>query len=84
MPCERRLTCIFESVPSRASEHSIPHGGTGSNVYSHDTLLCACSMNSRTSYSGWLLIPRRTVHALSNVGEPSSFSQKLVWQRTSI
>ena len=30
-----------------------------------------CSANSRPSYSGWLLIPRRTVHALSNLGKPS-------------
>ena len=43
-----------------------------------------CSTNSRPSYSGWLLIPRRTVHALSNLGKPSSFWQKLDWQRTSI
>jgi hypothetical protein len=32
----------------------------------------------------WLLIPRRTVHAFNNLGKPSSFWQKLVWQRTSI
>jgi hypothetical protein len=32
----------------------------------------------------WLLIPRQTVHVLSNLGKPSSFWQKLVWQRTSI
>ena len=43
-----------------------------------------CSTNSRPSYSGWLLIPRRTVHAFNNLGKPSSFWQKLVWHWTSI
>jgi hypothetical protein len=42
------------------------------------------SSSDTPSYFGWLLIPRRTVHALSNLGNPSSFWQKLVWQRTSI
>jgi hypothetical protein len=62
------LAGVSESVPS-SSDTPFHMVQTGSNVYSHDTLLCAMLDEFTTTYSGWLLIPRRTMHALSNLGE---------------
>jgi hypothetical protein len=62
------LAGVLESVP-RSNETPFNMVRTRSNVYSHDTLLCAMLNEFTTIILYWLLIPRRTMHALNNLGE---------------